>query len=261
MLYLKKILSLLLFIVLLSACQQQSNAIKVGTIAGPETELMEVAKKVALKKYNLQINIKTFSDYVIPNIALNDGSIDANVFQHQPYLDATIKSRGYKLVTIGKTFVYPMAIYSKKISKLSEIKDNATIAVPNDPSNETRALLLLQKAGLIALNKQHSATIMDIKHNPKNLQIKPLAAAQLPRSLNDVDAAVINTNYAILNNLSPKKDSLFIEDKDSPYANIIVVQKANKDNPKLKLLVQSLNSPEVMQKAKELFKGQAIPAW
>ncbi len=257
----KKLLSLLLLSFLLSACQQNNNQIKVGTISGPETELMEVAKTVAKEKYGLAISIKTFTDYVIPNIALNEGSIDANVFQHQPYLEASIKSRGYDLISIGKTFVYPMAIYSKTYKALTELPQGATIAVPNDPSNEARALLLLQKAGLITISKKYDATIMDITKNPRGLKIKPLAAPQLPRALEDVDAAVINTNYALVNQLSPEKDSLFVEDKDSPYANIIVIKRKDLNKPDLKLLVKVLNSPEVLAKAKQLFKGQAIPAW
>lgn len=259
--YLKTLFVFITSSFLLLGCQQDKNSITVGTIAGPETALMEVAKQIAKEKYQLNINIKTFSDYVIPNIALNDGSIDANVFQHQPYLDAVIKARGYRLISIGKTFVYPMAIYSQKLKSLSELKPGANIAIPNDPSNETRALLLLQKAKLISLAKKHDATINDIKENPKKLKIKPLAAAQLPRVLSDVDLAVINTNYAIINQLSPKKDGLFIEDKSSPYANIIVVRKQDEHNPKLLILVKALNSAEVLQKAKVLFKNQAIKAW
>lgn len=258
--YFSKLLLLSCF-VCLTACQQDANTIKVGTIAGPETTLMETAKQVAKEKYQLNIEIKTFSDYVIPNIALNDGSIDANVFQHQPYLDATIKARGYPLITIGKTFLYPMGIYSQKLKNLSELKANAIIAVPNDPSNETRALLLLEKAKLITLNKVPNATIQDIKENPQHFILKALAAPQLPRSLEDVDLAVINSNYAVVNNLIPSKDALFIEQKDSPYANIIVIREQDKDNLNFKHLVEALNSKEVAQKAKEIFGEQAIAAW
>lgn len=257
------LVSLLLIIIssLLIGCKSNKDEIKVGTIAGPETALMEVAQQVAKKKYNLDINIKTFSDYVIPNVALNDGSIDANVYQHMPYLEAMVKSRGYELVSIGKTFVYPMGLYSKKLKDISEIPTQATIAIPNDPSNEARALLLLQKAGLIKLSKTFDATVLDITQNPRKIQFKTLTAAQLPRVLSDVDAAIINTNYAIINELSPDKDSIYLEGKDSPYANIIVVRKKDQDNPKLKQLVKALNSPEVAEKAKEIFKKHAIQAW
>lgn len=247
--------------VLLFSCAKDKNTLIVGTIAGPETELMEVAKDVAQKDYGLNIKIKTFSDYVIPNVALNEGSLDANVYQHLPYLDATIKARGYELVSIGKTFIYPMAAYSKKIKSISTLPDNAIVAVPNDPSNEARALLLLQKAGLIKLNKTFDATVMNITENPKHLQFKTLDAAQLPRSMDDATLVVINTNFAVPANLSPQKDGLLIEDKDSPYANIIVVRKADKDKKELHELVEALHSKPVMEKAQGLFKGQAIPAW
>lgn len=243
------------------ACSKDKNSIIVGTIAGPETTLMEAAKKVAKKKYGLTINIKTFSDYIIPNIALNDGSIDANVYQHLPYLKATIKARGFKLVSIGKTFIYPMAVYSNKIQSLRFLTNKAIVAIPNDPSNEARALLLLQKAGLIKLSKQFDATVLDITDNQKQLQFKTLNAAQLPRVLNDVDIAVINTNFAIASGLSPHKDSLFMEDKDSPYANIIVARTQDKNSIKLKYLVDALHSKTVVEKAKVLFNSQAIPAW
>lgn len=258
----KYLITVILISLCLIGCQQDPNKIIVGTIAGPETTLMEVAQAVAKKKYNLNITIKTFSDYVIPNIALNDGSIDANVFQHQPYLDATIKARGYELISIGKTFIYPMAIYSNKIKSISELKPNASVAIPNDPSNEARALRLLEKAGLISLTMKDEISLLDIKTNPLHLTFKTLTAPQLSRSLSDVDMAVINSNYAVVNNLTPQKDGIYMEAKDSPYANIIVVQKKNKENAHLKLLVKSLNSKEVLAKAQALFKnGAALPAW
>ena len=184
----------------LTACQpEDKNTLKVGTISGPETQLMDVAKQVAEEKYGLHIKLIEFTDYVEPNTALNDGSIDANVFQHQPYLDQQIKDRHYKLVAIGKTFVYPMGIYSVKIKHLKELPQGAVIAIPNDPSNEGRALILLQKAGVIQLNKAAGlyATPTQISKNPKQLVFKELDAAQLARSLPDVSLAVINTNFAI----------------------------------------------------------------
>lgn len=252
---------ILLTTLLLTGCQRDKNILIVGTIAGPETTLMEVAQDVAQKRYGLTVKIKTFSDYVIPNIALNDGSIDANVYQHLPYLEAANKAKGYSLVSIGKTFIYPMAMYSKRIHSLSDLPKGAIIALPNDPSNEARALLLLQQANLIKLSKKYDASVLDVTDNPKQLVFKPLSAAQLPRSLVDVDAAVINTNYALAAGLSPQKDSLLLESKASPYANIIVVRKADQHNPKLKQLVKALHSPEVLAKAKDLFKEEAIPAW
>lgn len=259
------LISFVMALFLLSACQQKeaANEIKVGTISGPETELMEVAKRVAEKKYDLDIKIVPFTDYTMPNAALSDGSIDANMFQTIPYFDADINARHYRLSIIGKTFIYPMAIYSKKISNIKDTPKDAIVAVPNDPSNEARALLLLQKAGLIKLKPGSGvfATTLDIEKNPLQLRIKQLDAAQLPRVLSDVTLAVINTNYAIPAGLFPTKDSIFMEAKDSPYANVVVVRTADKDNPKFKELVASLHSKAVLNAADKLFHGQAIPAW
>jgi len=248
----------------ITACQSHDkNTLKVGTISGPETELMEVAQQVAKNKYNLNIDIVEFTDYVQPNAALNDGSIQANMFQHQPYLDQQIKDHHYKLIAIGKTFVYPMGLYSQKIKAPQDIATGALIAIPNDPSNEGRALLLLQKAGLIHLKATAGlfATPNDIDNNPKQLKFKELDAAQLARSLQDVAAAVINTNYAVPAGLSPTKDAIFHEGPDSPYANIIVIREDEKEDPRMKQLVSAFQSDEVSAAAKKVFNDQAIPAW
>ncbi len=251
-------------VILLTACgSHDKNALKIGTIAGPETELMEVAQQVAKDKYNLNLEIVEFTDYIQPNAALNDGSIQANMFQHQPYLDQQIKDRHYQLISIGKTFVYPMGIYSNKVKAPQDIPTGAVIAIPNDPSNEGRALLLLQKAGLIQLKTSAGlfATPNDIENNPKKLVFKELDAAQLARSLPDVTAAVINTNYAIPSGLSPIKDAIFHEGPDSPYANIIVIRSDNQNDPRMKQLVSAFQSDEVLNAAKKIFNDQAIPAW
>ncbi|GGI79202.1 MetQ/NlpA family ABC transporter substrate-binding protein [Legionella impletisoli] len=246
----------------LIACGKPSpNTIVVGTIAGPETELVEVAQKVAKEHYDLNVKIIEFSDYNLPNEALQDGSLDANVYQHQPYLEAAKKARGYDLEIIGKTFVYPTAIYSKKYKSLDNIPAKATVAIPNDPSNESRALLLLQKAGLIKLSTTQTPDVKDVVANPKALKFKELDAAQLPRILDDVDLAVINTNFAIPAGLSPSRDGLFQESKDSPYANVIVIRQNSEKKPQLEQFVKALQSPEVKQKAKSLFGDGAIPAW
>ena len=251
--------------VLLFGCQQKQdpNEIRVGTISGPDEQLLEVAKTVAEKNYGLTIKIIQFTDYTLPNAALNEGSIDANIFQHQPYLEAAIKANNYKLSAVGKTFIFPMGIYSQKYKRTSDIPANAIVAIPNDPSNEARALLLLKKAGLIKLkdNIGINATTVDISSNPKNLQIKELDAAQLPRALPDVAIAVINSNYAIPAGLLPKRDAIFLEDVKSPYANIIVVRTADKDQAKIQTLVKVMHSSEVEQAASNIFAGQAIAAW
>lgn len=258
-------LSSLFLIIFLASCSNahSKNTIKVGVIAGPESELMETAKKVAEQKYNLNIQVVEFSDYTMPNEALADGSIDANAFQHLPYLQTAIQAKGYRLTPIAKTFIYPMAFYSKKIHHLNELKDGATIAIQNDPSNEGRALLLLQKAGLIKLRPAagFTATPLDIISNPKNLKFQVVDAAQIPRVLPDVAMASINTNYAALANLSPTKDGLIVEDANSPYTNLIVVRIADKNNPLFAQFIQAYQSPEVEKKAQDLFKGGAVPAW
>lgn len=239
------------------------NSLRVGTIAGPETELMEVAKSVALAQSGLDITIVTFADYILPNTALVDGSLDVNVFQHQVYLDHYLKAHPEAhLVAVGKTFVYPVGIYSAKYT-LETLPEGAKVAIPNDPSNGARALLLLAKSGLITL-KHHDAnsvTQADIDTNPKHLHIIAMDAAQLPRVLPDVGLAVINTNYSLLAGLVPSKHALLLEDSDSPYANIVVVREGFEQDPRVAQLVEALQSPAVLDKAHELFQGQAIPAW
>lgn len=250
------------FLFTLGSCSKPSpNTLVVGTISGPESELVDVAQKVAHERYGLTVKIIEFSDYNLPNEALQDGTLDANVYQHLPYLQAAMKAHGYDLEVIGKTFVYPTGIYSNKIKSLSQLQHRALIAIPNDPSNESRALLLLQKAGLITLKHGNNTTIRDVLSNPKQLQFKEMDAAQLPRILMDVDAAVINTTFAIPSGLNPSRDALFIENKNSPYANLIVIRRNSPKKSQLELLVKALNSDEVKAKAKELFGGAAIPSW
>lgn len=256
-----RILSSLILILSLVACNKPSpNTLVIGTIAGPETELIETAKNVA-EHDGLTIKIVEFNDYNLPNEALQDGSLDANVYQHLPYLKAAMLAHGYELQALGRTFVYPVGIYSKKHKELNNIPEHGIIAVPNDPSNEMRAFLLLEKAGLITLKNATNKGMPEIDTNPKQLQFKELDAAQLPRVLPDVDAAVINTTFALPAGLSPAKNALFSEGKDSPYANVIVIKRDTNKRAQLELFVKALNSNEVQQKAKELFGDAAIPAW
>jgi D-methionine transport system substrate-binding protein len=260
-----KIIAIAVLTLGLTACGKKTaeNQIRVGTIAGPDSALMETACDYAKQHFNLDIEIVEFSDYTMPNLALNDGTIDANMFQHQPYLDETIKQRHFNLVAIGKTFIFPMGIYSHKIKTLSALGENALVAVPNDPTNEARALLLLQKAGIVRLKKGASveATPQDIVENSHHVTIKEIDAAQLPRILPDVDLAVINSNYAIPAGLVPTVDALLTESADSLYANIVAARTQNKDDARLKKLMLALHSDAVLKKAAELFKGQAIAAW
>ncbi|ATZ95619.1 MULTISPECIES: MetQ/NlpA family lipoprotein [Dickeya] len=245
--------------------QKNPNHIKVGVIVGAEQQVAEVAQKVAKEKYGLDVELVTFNDYVLPNEALSKGDIDLNAFQHKPYLDQQIKDRGYKLVSVGNTFVYPIAGYSKKIKSLNDLQNGAQIALPNDPTNLGRSLLLLQKVGLLKLkdNVGLLPTVLDVTENPKNLKLVELEAPQLPRSLDDdqIALAIINTTYASQINLTPTKDGLFVEEKDSPYVNLLVAREDNKDAENVKKFVKAYQSDEVNQAALKTFNGGAVKGW
>lgn len=259
----------LVVITLLSGCKGSKNEdahhIKVGVSSGPEYALAEAAKKVAKEKYGLEVELVSFNDYVVPNEALNQGDIDVNAFQHLPYLEEQSKQRGYKLAVAGKTFLYPIAAYSKKIKTLSELKPGATIAIPNDPTNGGRSLLLLQKNGLIELRKDVGLLpkVTDITANPKQFKIVELEAPQLPRVLDDqeVTIAIINNTFSAQSGLIPSRDALFVEGTDSPYVNLIVSRENNKNEEKVKQFVASYQSKEVEKAAEEQFKGGALKGW
>jgi len=244
------------------AALAQDKPLKIGVTAGPHAQIFEVVKKVA-EKDGLKIQIVEFNDYVQPNAALAAGDLDANSYQHQPYLDSTIKDRGYKLTSIAQTVTFPIGIYSKKVKSLSELQSGARIAIPNDPTNGGRVLLLLQERGLIKVKAEAGlkATPLDITDNPKKLKIVELDAAQLPRALDEVDAAAVNTNYAIPAGLQPSRDAIALEAAKSPYANIIVVRTQDKDNPAFKKLIKAYQSDEVKQFIATQFKGSVITAW
>lgn len=241
------------------------NFIKVGVEAGPEYKVAQAAQKVAKDKFGLEVELIQFNDYVMPNEALHQGDIDVNVFQNKPYLDVQAKQRGYHFAIQGNTFVYPLAGYSKKIKKLEELKDGSTIIIPNDPTNEGRSLLLLQKAGLLKLKEGTGLlpNLNDIVGNPKQLKIVELEAPQLPRALDDqnVTIAIINNTFATPVGLIASRDGLFVEDKKSPYVNIIVSREDNKDAAKVKKFVQAFHSPEVAKAAEDEFKGGAVKGW
>jgi D-methionine transport system substrate-binding protein len=236
--------------------------IKVGVTPGEHAQIMEKVAEIAKTK-GLNIEIVEFSDYVVPNQALNDGDIQANSFQHQPYLDNQIADRKFDLVSIGTTITTPMGVYSKKVKSLDELKEGATVAIPNDPTNGGRALLVLASKGLIKFkdNPGVKVTVADIIDNPKKIDFAEIDAAQLPRSLDDVDAAVINTNYAMEAGLHPKTDAIAIESEKSPYANVIVVRTADKDAPWAKTLVESYHDESIRKFINEQFKGALIPSW
>ena len=245
------------------AAVSQAAPFKVGAMAGPEGELVHIAAKIAKEKHGMDVEVIEFEDYVMPNVALSDGSIDANAIQHKPYLDVITKERGLDLVAVGNTFVYPVGAYSKKIKDIKELKDGAKIAIPGDPTNGARALILLDKQGLLKLkdNTNLEASVMDIAENPHNYKISEIEASQVPSVLPDVDLAIINSNYGVNAGLIPKRDSLFMEDANSPYVNIIVVRTADKDKDEVKKFVESYQSKEVEEAAEKSFKGAAVKGW
>lgn len=236
---------------------------KVGVMSGQEAELVYAAKKVAKEKFGLDVDVVEFDDYVIPNIALADGSIDANAFQHKPYLDRMVKERGFDLAIAGNTFIYPIGAYSKKIKNINQLKDKATIVIANDPSNGARALILLDKLGLIKIKdpKNLESSVLDITSNPHKFNFVEVDAAQIPAVLPDVDLAFINSNYAVNVGIIPDRDALIREDANSPYVNIIVVRKEDRNKQSVKDFVKAYQSDEVEKTAQKVFKGAAIKGW
>lgn len=226
--------------------KDNGKTLKVGATPQPHAEILNLIKE-DLAAEGITLEIIEFTDYVTPNEALESGEIAANYFQHLPYLESFNEERGYHLVNAGGIHIEPFALYSRKFKTVNDIPDGATIAIPNDPTNEGRGLLLLQSAGLIKLNPNAgiTATPMDIASNPKNLKFKEIEAASLPRILDDVDAATINGNYAIPAGLLATRDGLFIEGSDSPYVNVIAVKSGNENNAQIKVLVKALQSDKV----------------
>jgi D-methionine transport system substrate-binding protein len=240
----------------------QAEKLSIAATQVPHAEILEFVKP-QLAKEGVELDIKVFSDYVQPNMQLADKQIDANFFQHKPYMDAFNRDRKTSLVSLGAVHIEPFGGYSKKIKNLQELQTGATVAIPNDPSNSGRALLLLQKQGLIKLaDPTHIvATPVDITSNPHQLKFRELDAAMLPRVLDDVDLALINTNYALEAGLIPTRDALFIEGADSPYANLVVARQDNKDAPALKKLMRALHTPAVKQFILEKYHGAVVPAF
>ena len=274
----KKVLVLLLSLMVLalgvSGCGngQQSDAeqpgktettkLVVGATAVPHAEILEVAKPL-LEKENIELEIKVFTDYVQLNPALKDGQIDANFFQHIPYLDDYNQNNNADLVWTVKVHNEPMGVYSNKVAKLDELQDGAKVGIPNDATNGGRALMVLESAGLITLAEGVgvNATPHDIVENPKNLEVMMMDAAMLPRTLEDADICVINSNYALEAGLNPVEDSIFMEPSDSPFANVLVVQAKDKDNEAITKLGQALQSPEVKEFLESKYQGSCVPSF
>jgi len=254
--------ALLFSSVLAASGAAQAGTLVIAASEVPHAQLLEYVKP-ALAKEGVALEIKVFSDHVQPNLLVADKQLDANFFQHQPYLDTFNRDRGTKLVSVGQVHVEPFAAYSRKIKSLGDLKDGATVALPNDPSNSGRALLLLQKQKLIVLREGAgiTATPADVVENPKKLKFRELEAAMLPRALDDVDLALINTNYALEAQLVPTRDALFIEGAESPYANIVVTREDNRDSADVKKLVSALQSRDVRTFIEQQYKGAVVPAF
>jgi D-methionine transport system substrate-binding protein len=279
----KKILSLILIvglvIVLIAGCggkqeapsgesesqgenESKASTIKVGATPVPHAEVLNVVKPI-LEKEGINLEIVEFTDYNQPNLRLADKDLDANYFQHIPYFEDFSQNHNLDLTYTAKVHIEPMGIYSIKIKDLNELKNGATVAIPNDATNGGRALLLLQSAGIIKLKEGVgvNATVANVVENPKKIKLSELEAATLPRVLEDVDAAVINTNYALEAKFVPTEDALLIESADSPYVNILAIRKGDEERPELKKLAEALNSPEVKKFIEEQYKGAVVPAF
>lgn len=239
-----------------------AEKLSVAATAVPHAEILEFIKPT-LAEQGVELDIKVFTDYVQPNLQVAEGRLDSNFFQHKPYLDEFNKGRGTDLVSVANVHVEPFGIYSSKLESLDSIPSRATVAIPNDATNGGRALLLLAKAGLITLKDDTNilSTPRDIADNPHKLRIRELEAATLPRVLDQVDLALINTNYALEAGLNPTTDALAIEGEDSPYANILVTRSDNKDAEAVDKLVNALQSDEVKAFIEEKYKGAVVPAF
>ena len=245
-----------------AAFSAQAETLNVAATPVPHAEILEFVKP-ALAKEGVELKVRVFTDYVQPNLQVQQKNLDANFFQHQPYLDEFNASRKTELVSVAGVHVEPFGAYSSKIKDLSELPQGATVAIPNDATNGGRALLLLQKAGVIKLKDGAgiTATVKDIAENPKGIKVRELEAATLPRVLAQVDLALINTNYALEAGLNPTKDALVIEGADSPYVNILVTTAEKKDNADLQKLAKALHTPEVKKFIADKYKGAVVPAF
>ncbi|MDX3228556.1 MetQ/NlpA family ABC transporter substrate-binding protein [Streptomyces sp. ME19-01-6] len=253
----------------LTGCGSDSGSDKNGALVVaaspvPHAEILNYVKDHLAEKAGLKLEVKEFTDYNTPNTATEDGSVDANYFQNQPFLDDFNKKKGTHIVPVVTVHLEPLGLYSHKVKKADDLKSGATVAIPNDTVNEARALKLLDANGVIKLKSGagNEATPKDVADNPKGLKFKELEAAQLPRSLDDVDAAVINGNYAIEADLKPAKDALVLESpKNNPYGNFLAVKKGNEDDPRVKKLAKLLTSPEVKKFIKDKYDGSVIASF
>ncbi|NJP48936.1 ABC transporter substrate-binding protein [Streptomyces sp. SBST2-5] len=260
----------------LSACGSEKSTgtgaadtgapLTVAATPTPQGEILTYVKENLAEKAGLDLEVKEFTDYVTPNTAVQQGEVDANYFQHQPYLDDFNKKNGTEIVAVPGATVHlePLGVYAKGVKKLADLSKGATVALPNDTTNEARALKLLEANGVLELKKGagYDATPKDIAANPRNLTFKELEAAQLPRSLGDVDAAVINGNYALEAGLSPAEDAIAAESPEgNPYGNFLAVKKGDENDPRVKKLAKLLTSPEVKKFIEKKYAGSVVAAF
>lgn len=245
-----------------AAFSAHAETLTVAASPVPHAEILEFVKP-ALAKEGVDLKVKVFTDYIQPNVQVAEKRLDANFFQHQPYLDEFNKAKGTSLVAVTGVHLEPLGAYSSKLKDLKDLPSGANVVIPNDATNGGRALLLLAKAGVITLKDPTNilSTLKDIAQNPKDLKIRELEAATIPRVLTQVDLALINTNYALEAKLDPSKDALVIEGNDSPYVNILVSRADNKDSDAMKKLAAALHSPEVKKFITEKYKGAVLPAF
>ena len=237
-----------------------SQTIIVGATPVPHAEILEFVK-ADLANEGFELVVKEFNDYVQPNLATDSGELDANFFQHIPYLEEFNKNKGTALVSVAGIHLEPMGVYSRKHSSFTIVSDGVSIAVPNDPTNESRALDIITKTGVVTFKESALKTPLDIVSNPKNIVFKELEAAQMPRALDDTDFAVINSNFAMAAGLKPTEHSLVMEDKSSPYVNVLVVKAGNEESAKTKALIKALQSEKVKAFINEKYQGAVVPAF
>lgn len=242
--------------------QTAAVELKIGVSPVPHADIINFVAPT-LEKEGVKVKVIEFNDYVQPNLALSEKELDANFFQHKPYLDTFSKEHKLNLAVLAAVHLEPMGVYSKSIKNVADLPDGAKIAVPNDPTNGGRALKVLETAGILKVRPEAGilASPADIVDNPKHVKIVEVEAAQLPRALDDVDAAVINSNYALAAKLNPTKDAIAIESKDSPYANVVVVRAGDENRPELQKLKNALLTPEVKTFLEEKYQGAVVPAF
>ena len=245
-----------------AAGKDASVTITVGASPVPHADILKFITP-QLAKEGVTLKVMEFTDYIKPNLSLADKEIDANFFQHKPYLDEFCADRGLKLSSLTAVHIEPMGVYSRKVKGIADVAEGAQVAIPNDPTNGGRALKVLETAGLIKLKPEAGilATVGDVAENPKKVKFIEIESAQLPRALDDVDLAVINSNYALGANLNPLKDAIAIEAKDSPYANVVAVRTGEENRAEFQKLKAALSSPELKKFLEEQYKGAVVPAF